>query len=441
MGRYIPQQNLENLKKYAYKGVDKSLLSGYVLNPFWTWFVTLWPLNIAPNTITLTGLSIIFLNFFTLIYYDPCYLTEKDGSPDQGPPQWIYFTWGFSLFAYQTLDAIDGKQARRTGMAGPLGELFDHGCDALNTTLEVILASRALGLGRSWWTVASQIATLANFYLTTWEEYHTGQLYLGYFSGPVEGILMIVAIYIISGFYGPGFWEQGIWTFTRLNHVPLISRLPDLPLNESFMVFGALGLGFNIITSYMNVRRALSLKSKSSSAGHLTHSTTPPLLLLFPFLLTSILQILWLSHPKFNNSYIIDSAAFVPFLCAWGLQFAHMVGRMILAHVTKDKFPVWDWVWVWSFLGGLDANLPLFGMSPIIQRSQKHTTIFVWITLAVSFIAYARFVTLVIGDITEYLGVACFRVQRRDANGVWRDAKEQIQGNGSIPSTPKGKKA
>lgn len=59
-------------------------------------------------------------------------------------------------------------------MAGPLGEMFDHGCDALNTTLEAILACRALNLGRSWWTVASQIATLANFYLSTWEEYHTG---------------------------------------------------------------------------------------------------------------------------------------------------------------------------------------------------------------------------------------------------------------------------
>jgi hypothetical protein len=36
---------------------------------------------------------------------------------------------------YQSLDAIDGKQARRTGMAGPLGEMFDHGCDAINTTV------------------------------------------------------------------------------------------------------------------------------------------------------------------------------------------------------------------------------------------------------------------------------------------------------------------
>ena len=29
-----------------------------------------------------------------------------------------------------------------------------------------------------------------------------GQLYLGVFSGPVEGILLIVGIYVITGFYG-----------------------------------------------------------------------------------------------------------------------------------------------------------------------------------------------------------------------------------------------
>jgi phosphatidylglycerophosphate synthase len=37
------------------------------------------------------------------------------------------------LFIYQTLDAIDGKQARRTGSSNALGELFDHGCDSMST--------------------------------------------------------------------------------------------------------------------------------------------------------------------------------------------------------------------------------------------------------------------------------------------------------------------
>lgn len=46
-------------------------------------------------------------------------------------PWWAYVQAALGLFIYQTLDATDGKQARRTGTSSPLGELFDHGCDAL----------------------------------------------------------------------------------------------------------------------------------------------------------------------------------------------------------------------------------------------------------------------------------------------------------------------
>ena len=38
----------------------------------------------------------------------------------------------------QTLDNLDGKQARRTGSSSPLGLLFDHGCDAFNTTVGAV---------------------------------------------------------------------------------------------------------------------------------------------------------------------------------------------------------------------------------------------------------------------------------------------------------------
>lgn len=43
-----------------------------------------------------------------------------------------------------------------------------------NIQLEVILAAYALNLGRSWWTVASLVGSTGAFYLTTWEEFHTG---------------------------------------------------------------------------------------------------------------------------------------------------------------------------------------------------------------------------------------------------------------------------
>ncbi|TDL26422.1 Choline/ethanolaminephosphotransferase [Rickenella mellea] len=410
---YIPQHALDNLKKYSYKGVDKSVLSKYVLNPFWNQLVRVWPKSVAPNTITLTGLSLVFINFLTMLVCDPAYLTPKEGAA--GPPQWLYFTWAAGLFMYQSLDAIDGKQARRTGMAGPLGEMFDHGCDAINTTLEVILAAYALNLGRSWWTVASQIATLANFYLTTWEEFYTGQLFLGVFSGPVEGILMIVGIYVISGLYGTQVWDTGILTVLRIDRWESIAKiLPDMALNEVFMVFGGFGLAFNIITSYTNVYRA---RQKSGQ------SPFTPLLHLLPFPTAVALQLLWLSAPSFDNSAILHSSLFVPFLCAWGLQFAHQVGRMILAHVTSTPLPWWDWMWLCNLVGALDANAPqFFGRSPIIQSTPIGRGIFVYLLLAASLATYGRFCSLVISDITNYLGIACFTVRKRDENGVWREA-------------------
>lgn len=43
---------------------------------------------------------------------------------------------------------------RRTGQSGPLGELFDHGVDALNTSLEVLLFAGSQNMGQGWTTVA-----------------------------------------------------------------------------------------------------------------------------------------------------------------------------------------------------------------------------------------------------------------------------------------------
>ncbi len=48
-------------------------------------------------------------------------------------PGWACYLCALGLFIYQSLDAIDGKQARRTKSSSPLGELFDHGCDSIST--------------------------------------------------------------------------------------------------------------------------------------------------------------------------------------------------------------------------------------------------------------------------------------------------------------------
>lgn len=51
---------------------------------------------------------------------------------------------------YTILDCLDGKHARRTNTSSPLGQLFDHGCDALSVNLLLANIACSLSIGCSW---------------------------------------------------------------------------------------------------------------------------------------------------------------------------------------------------------------------------------------------------------------------------------------------------
>jgi len=53
------------------------------------------------------------------------------------------------------------------------------------------------------------------------------------------------------------------------------------------------------------------------------------------------------------------------------------------------------------------------------------TAIVIFASLAISLVTYARFCTLVISEITNFLGIACFTVRKRDKDtGEWLTAEE-----------------
>lgn len=101
---YVRQDKLPGLKEYKYSGVDHSLVSKYILKPFYTNVVIkCFPMWMAPNLITLTGFMFVVVNFCTLLWYNP--------TLDQDCPIWVYYSWAIGLFLYQTFDAVDGSQA------------------------------------------------------------------------------------------------------------------------------------------------------------------------------------------------------------------------------------------------------------------------------------------------------------------------------------------
>lgn len=69
---------------------------------FWDKVVTVYPMWLAPNLITLLGLIINLITVLILSYY--CYTATEDA------PAWAYLQAALGLFLYQTLDATDGKQ-------------------------------------------------------------------------------------------------------------------------------------------------------------------------------------------------------------------------------------------------------------------------------------------------------------------------------------------
>ena len=167
-GGYISDEGARHLNSYQFKGCDRSLMLKYITNPIYNRIVMMFPLWLAPNLITFVGLLCPILSFGIMMQYCP-YLEGV-------APRWVYLLQAAAIIAYQALDAMDGKQARRTGTSSALGMLFDHGCDALNTTVSSLALCATFQLGAGWISFAFWFLTTLVFYWATIEEYYTGEV-------------------------------------------------------------------------------------------------------------------------------------------------------------------------------------------------------------------------------------------------------------------------
>lgn len=92
----------------------------------------------APNLVTFIGWIFVILSYAVMLCYDYTFTKII--------PSWTFLFAAVSLFLYSTLDAIDGKQARRTKSSSPLGQLFDHGCDSFSMSFFVLAVCQAIRL-------------------------------------------------------------------------------------------------------------------------------------------------------------------------------------------------------------------------------------------------------------------------------------------------------
>jgi len=298
------------LHSHKYSCEGKSLLEP-LFYPWWNYSITLCPLWIAPNLITLIGLLINAQAFILACVY--CGLNGTDSAPS-----WVYFNSAISLFIYQTLDAIDGKQARRTGTGSPLGELFDHGMDCIANSffLPSMLMATQSGLDLEKFNYLSWACYLT-FYSSHWVHYVVGKLTFGVID-ITEIQCSTMALFLISGIMGPEFWSEAC---------PLIPWMT----NRDTVVYSSLFICiYGISRMAIRIAQGGSGPNFSSVAGTSIVSPGPNIFLLLTigFVVGSKTGLMW-DHPVLYNYYI-------------AILSAKTTHKLVVAQMTKAAIRVAD---------------------------------------------------------------------------------------------------
>ncbi|KLO08212.1 Choline/ethanolaminephosphotransferase [Schizopora paradoxa] len=400
---YFEPEALANVKFYRYSAVDKSLIYNHVLRHWADLAVKVFPMWVAPNVITLSGFGFIALNIVALSLYAPDLF---------GPgPSWLYLSFAVGLFLYQTFDNVDGKQARRTGTSSALGHIFDHTIDSLNCSLGGLIQVVSLSVGARPLSIFLTLVGCAAMWFSTWEEYHTGTLYLGYFNGPTEGVLIACAIHVISAVFGPQIWLRPLQSFGLLKWVSPTFTLQDVVV---FMALFSL-VAIHIPECILNVYK----KRREASQAFL-----PTLSQHAPFFTFLFLACSWPLSPSSRILSVHDPdvlGGLIEYTLLLTFSFGKLGPRIILARLTRSPFPWFNYgAFAPLAIGVVYVNgvryVPGFEYNESTERFILHSA------LLFSAFAFLHWAFHLIRGFTSTLNIGCFTIRpnNRMVNGNGR---------------------
>ena len=251
---------------YVYRCVNQSLLEPY-LTPFWEYaaarvprwvstnlkhnffafsrysfplfslfFFKLSLLQVHPNILTLFGSLAIVPSFILYAYYS-WGMTET-------VPVWVCATALVGIFLFQTLDNLDGKQARKLGLSSPIGDWFDHSLDILSLYLllsQVATSSYHGHTDHPILNVFAQLAPAVMHYFCFWDRVWTRELFLGPMS-MTEG-QVVISVLLIAG---PVLGQEG-WTSKVVGNMDVGDMMCWIAAGV-FTVVSPLGIIHRVIT-------------------------------------------------------------------------------------------------------------------------------------------------------------------------------------------------
>ncbi|XP_064634347.1 choline/ethanolaminephosphotransferase 1-like isoform X1 [Lineus longissimus] len=370
MTEILSPAQLKRLSEHKYSSLGSSITEP-VMQIFWRWLVELLPRSWAPNSITLVGLVI---NVVTSLIV--CYYSTDAKSPI---PAWALLTCALGLFIYQTLDALDGKQARRTNTSSPLGEMFDHGCDSISTVFVTLASCSAMYLGTNLDVLFFEcFSAIALFYLAHWQNYVTGTLRFAIFD-VTEAQFSIMFIYIVSAIFGASFWTL---------KVPVIGL-------EMKIVMVLFSVAVAAITCHQNFT-IIFMKGGIGKNGATVADTS----VVFPAFPIGAVILLALMIYKKSTTQIFENHPCL-YILSFGLVAAKITNKLVVAHMTKSEM---------SFL-----DSALIGPGMLFFNQYFNTLVNEYYVLVLcclySTVDIVRYSASVCIQICEYLDIYCFKMK------------------------------
>ncbi|XP_043501831.1 cholinephosphotransferase 1 isoform X4 [Polistes fuscatus] len=368
---------LKRLSEHKYSCTTNSLLDAF-LQPWWDWLVSKVPLWLAPNLITVLGLIVNIVTTLILVYYSPDAKVEA--------PRWACFLCALGLFIYQSLDAIDGKQARRTGTSTPLGELFDHGCDSISTVFVALSACIAVQLGYyPTWMFFQCFCAMTLFYCAHWQTYVSGSLRFGKVD-VTEAQFTIIAIHLISAIFGPRIWMM------------------EIPYIDGFLLKYLIGV-MTVVCALANLYSIFSViftggvgKNGSTVAG--TSVLSPIIPFSFVVVPAFIIYRKSAEHVYENHPAL--------YILAFGMVAAKVTNRLVVAHMTKNEMQYLDSSLIGPAMLFLNQYFNFF-----IKEYYVLWLCFIWVTL--DLLRYSSQVCL---EICDHMKIKLFKIPVGDHRNV-----------------------
>ncbi|GBM21201.1 Choline/ethanolaminephosphotransferase 1 [Araneus ventricosus] len=367
----LPEQmDVLTKKPYIYNATAGSFLELFFLQKFWIRLSKYVPMRIAPCVLTCLGLAINLGCCLTFLYYSPDARSEA--------PSWVYVLCAVGVFLYQTLDALDGKQAIKV-QDTQIEEVYDHGCDAISTVFVCLTTASACQLiSLPLLMFLFFILSMLVFYSAHWQDHVTHVMIFG--KVDVSEIqFSVMLIHLLTAYYGQQFWRSTIFGLELrliIGFVSLLSMCGTIITNIGYVLGNKTSLD-----EYVKVPRKMGIQ---------IWNPVVPVSILTLFAVKAYISGLFHSSPSI-------------FIIAFGLAYAKLTMKLVIANVTYADVDLWDSSLVAPFLLCLNTYIPTSYMLPACTA--------LLCGLVYNLMDVARYFTYISWDLREALDAYIFTLK------------------------------